>query len=124
MPEPTNSDLLRPLDVARLHSEFVSSPCFPFVTIDEFLQPEFARAVAAAYPTPEQASSKGRSFDAVNERGKTQVTDPAHFPAPVRALNELLASPEWLATISKITGIPRVVADESLIGGGMHIPRL
>lgn len=113
--------LLNPLDVDALRVQFSSARFFPFVAIDGFLREDFARAVAESFPTPRQAITKGRTFEAVNERGKTQITNPAHFAAPVRALSELLSSSEWLATLSKITGIPGLIADEKLVGGGMHV---
>ena len=112
---------IRPLDVDALAASFGSAEPFPFVQIDDFLEPAFAAEVAAAYPTPEQAEGQGRTFDAVNERGKTQICDPERFPPPVRRLHEALASPEWLAQVEAITGIPGLVADPELAGGGMHV---
>jgi hypothetical protein len=115
--------VLAPIDVDALRTRFRSAAPFPHLAIDEFLVPEFAREVAAAYPTPELASRMGRTFSAVNERGKTQVTDPALFERPVKQLHEVLSSEAWLAAISEISGIPRLLADPRLIGGGMHLMR-
>lgn len=117
------SVLLAPLDVDALRAAYASASPFPFVVIDGFLQPEFASAVAAAYPTPEAARASGRSFAAVNERGKSQITDPAKFPAPVRALNDLLSGSEWLELCRSVTGIPGLLADDQLVGGGIHVMR-
>jgi Rps23 Pro-64 3,4-dihydroxylase Tpa1-like proline 4-hydroxylase len=36
-------------------------------------------------------------------------------------LNEALASPEFLSDLSYFTGIPNLLADEELVGGGIHI---
>jgi hypothetical protein len=45
----------------------------------------------------------------------------SRFSAPVTKLNDLLASPKFLSDLSYITGIPRLLADEQLLGGGIHI---
>lgn len=115
------SDHLQPLDVDALRASYRAAHPFPFVAIDGLLRPEYARETAAACPTVEEAHRIGRTFRAVNETGKTQVTDPQHFPEPIRRLNELMAHPEWLALVSSITGIPSLLADDELVGGGIHV---
>ena len=62
----------------------------------------------------------GRSFKAVNEKRKTQITDAALFPAPIRKLHELLASDAFVERMSYMSGIPGLVADPQLVGGGIH----
>jgi Rps23 Pro-64 3,4-dihydroxylase Tpa1-like proline 4-hydroxylase len=114
---------IAPLDVERLRKEFHGAQPFPFIVIDGFLELEFARAVAAAYPSPDEAATKGRTFNAVNERGKTQITDTAHFAPAVRALHDALFSTAWLDALSRITGIPKLLPDSHLVGGGMHTMR-
>ena len=114
---------LQPLEIDALSQRFRGSQPFPFVQIDGFLCPDFAREVARTFPDMEAARAVGRSFRAVNEWGKTQVTDASAFPPPIRALQEALADPHWLATLSRITGIPDLLADEELVGGGMHLMR-
>jgi Rps23 Pro-64 3,4-dihydroxylase Tpa1-like proline 4-hydroxylase len=57
----------------------------------------------------------------VNERKKVQITKSELFPAPIARLNEALASPEFLSDLSYITGMPNLLADAELVGGGMHI---
>lgn len=115
--------LLQPLDVEALRREFREAAPFPFIAIDGFLEPGFARELAGAYPSADEAERMGKTFRALNERGKTQVTDAGSFSDPVRRLNELLASPEWLSALSTITGIPKLLADDELVGGGMHVMR-
>jgi hypothetical protein len=112
---------LSPLDVGALRASFPSAHPTRFVSIDGFLRPEFAREVAAAYPGFEEARKRGREFRGVNEVLKVQVTEPAHFPDPVLRLHRLLSSPEWLTVVSEITGIEKLLADELLSGGGMHL---
>jgi hypothetical protein len=113
--------IVRPYDRQALREQFQSAEPYPHFVIDGFLDPDFARAVAASYPTYGEALGIGREFDALNEKSKIQVTDAAKFPAPVLQLHEFLASQQFLDDLAFITGIPRLLADEQLMGGGMHM---
>ena len=113
--------LVQPLDRETLRREYRNARPYPFVKIEDLLDPAFAREVAAAYPTFETATAQGRQFRSVNERKKVQITDVKLFPEPVALLNAALASSEFLADLSYITGIPALLADRELIGGGIHV---
>jgi hypothetical protein len=113
--------LIRPLDVPVLKAQFARAEPFPYFVVEGFLEPSFAAEVAAAYPTFETAKRMGFAFNAVNERKKVQVTDRARFPHPVGLLSDALASPTFLTDLVAITGIPELLADERLFGGGMHV---
>ncbi len=91
------------------------------MAIDDFLVPEAAEQIAKAYPPFEEAEQQGLKFNFVNEQRKIQVTDRTKFPEPVAQLGEAITSPEFLADLEYITGIPRLVADEMFEGGGMHL---
>jgi Rps23 Pro-64 3,4-dihydroxylase Tpa1-like proline 4-hydroxylase len=113
-------EFLNPIDREALREQVRCSTPVPNFLIDNFLRPEFAERVLAAYPPYEEAIAVGRSFRAVNEKGKVQVTDAARFPEPIQQLNHVLASPEFCELISYALGIPKLLADEKLVGGGMH----
>jgi hypothetical protein len=113
--------LMRPFDREALRKSYANARPFPFVKIENFLGPAFAADVAAAYPSFEDATGRGTTFNAVNERKKVQICDAKLFPAKVAQLNEALASPAFLQDLSYVTGIPNLLADEELSGGGMHI---
>lgn len=113
--------LINPLNRESLAKAFSGSKLFPFVVIEGFLQDEFAREVAEAYPSFRRALEEGFSFNYVNERLKVQISDSHRFPEPVRWLNEALASPDFLADLEAITGVQSLLADEELAGGGMHL---
>ncbi len=115
------AQMIRPLDTARLAERYRNAQPFPSICIDHFLEPDFALEVARAYPPSLQGVS--RSFDAVNERGKTQIEDRAKFPDPVKRLADLCASQPFLDTLSSITGIPGLMWDPRFVGGGMHQTR-
>ncbi len=112
--------MLKPIDVEALTHQFRSSQPFPHIIIDPLVEPEFARTVAASYPTFEEAERLGMRFKTVNERNKIQVTDEALFPEPVRQLAGALAAPEFMRQIEQITGIPKLLWDPKYHGGGMH----
>jgi 2OG-Fe(II) oxygenase superfamily len=113
--------MIRPLDREALRRDYTNAHPFPFIKMERFLEPSFAEKVAAAYPSFEEATSEGMIFNAVNERKKIQITDARRFPEEVARLRELLDSTEFLRDLSYITGIPNLLADAELIGGGMHI---
>ena len=112
--------LIAPLDREKLRAEFRSARPFPFLVIDDFLDPGFAAEVSRSFPSYDEAEKIGRSFEAVNESRKTQVTDYQRFPGPVRKLADALAAPEFLESLSFVTGIRNLLWDADFVGGGMH----
>jgi Rps23 Pro-64 3,4-dihydroxylase Tpa1-like proline 4-hydroxylase len=114
------ADFLNPIDREALRDQVRRSTPVPNFLIDNFLRPDFAERVANAFPPYEEAVAVGRSFRAVNEKGKVQVTDSTRFPEPIRQLNQLLASQEFCQLISYALGVPKLLADAQLVGGGMH----
>jgi hypothetical protein len=113
--------MLRPLDTKELHERFVSAKPFPFVCIDDFLDPDLARRIAASYPDFEAAKALGHVFNAANERRKLQITDELSFPDPVKALATVLGSEDFRKTLSEISGIDDLLWDPAYVGAGMHM---
>lgn len=113
-------DSINPINVAQVRESVQSATPFPFFSIDNFLKSSFAEEVHACFPSSEHIQEVGNSFNAVNERGKTQVTDAQHFPPAIQKLNSVLAEPEWLSLLSEVMSIPQLLADETLAGGGIH----
>ncbi len=117
---PSTMTYINPIDRDALRDRVRASKPVPNFCIDHFLDPSFAEGVLAAYPTFEEAVKLGRSFAAVNERGKVQVTDASTFAEPVAELNRALAAPEFCETLSYIFDIPNLLPDADLTGGGIH----
>ena len=69
------ASLLSHDDDLQLRIKTRSAVPFPYLGIDDFLEPEFAREVARSFPDFRSASQMGTMFSAVNERRKVQVTD-------------------------------------------------
>jgi len=63
--------MLLPIDREALRLDYIRASPFPFVKIDKFLDPVFAKEIAAAYPSFANATAQGRTFNAINERKST-----------------------------------------------------
>lgn len=115
--------MIKPIEYEReaLRDAFRDATPFPHVSMDPFLPEATADELAGAFPSFEQASEVGKQFTAVNEMRKIQITDPSAFSGPIAELNDFLASPEYLKELEFITGIPNLLADPSLAGGGIHM---
>jgi len=113
-------NLLNPIDVSSLKKQMETIEPFPHFCIDNFLNEQFAEEVHDAFPSFTHAQSIGREFSALNEKKKVQITNVEKFPEPIKKLNSLLSSPEFLEMCSEITGIPDLIYDHDLRGGGIH----
>ena len=113
-------DLIPNFDVKKLAETYQTAEPFPHIAISDFLDEDFAREVEGAFPSLQEAQELGHSFSAINEKGKAQITDSKLFAPPVLKLHELLASDEFLSRLSILTGIPNLLADPELVGGGIH----
>jgi Rps23 Pro-64 3,4-dihydroxylase Tpa1-like proline 4-hydroxylase len=116
----TSSAVIREIDRDLLREQVRIATPFPHVLIDDFLDADFAREVLHSWPSYAEAAKIGKEFRSINERNKVQVTDSAQFPPALRELNEALASPTFMETASSIFGIPNLLPDAELVGGGLH----
>ncbi len=112
--------IINPHDRNALRQQVRNATPFPNLCIDDFLDGVFADRVLEAFPSYEDAAKVGWSFSAVNERGKVQVTDSSQFAEPIAQLNRALASPDFLDLLSCVFEIPNLLADDELVGGGIH----
>jgi hypothetical protein len=111
---------INPIDRDALRERVRTATPVPNFCVDNFLEEAFAERVLAAYPSYEEATRVGRSFNAVNEKGKVQVTDSSTFAEPIAELNRVLASPEFLDLLSYVFEMPNLLPDAELNGGGIH----
>ena len=113
-------DLINPFDKEEFKKNLHSMTPFPHFCLDNFLNEDFAEEVYASFPTFQEAKKLGKEFAAVNERKKIQVTDSNKFAPAMKKLSDLLGSQEYVDMWSDLTGVPNLLADPSLIGGGIH----
>lgn len=112
--------LLNELDIPAMRKKIEAAPGFPHFCIDNFLEEAFANEVRDSFPSYADAEKTGRVFSTVNEKRKVQITDSSLFPPAIYKLHELLASDAFVAAMSEMTGIPNLIADPELSGGGIH----
>jgi hypothetical protein len=101
----------------KLRRDFDSAHPFRHVAIESFLAPDFYRELAAEFPPFTDAH-------AINERGEVGLhAVHSHLaklgPAYAR-FDQLMADPEFLSLIDRITGIPQLLYDPEYVGGGTH----
>ena len=111
---------INPIDRDALRDRVRAAQPVANFCIDNFLEESFADRVLSAYPSFEEATKVGRTFSAVNEYRKVQLTDASSFAEPIAELNRTLASAEFLELLSDVFEMPNLLADEALVGGGIH----
>ena len=96
---------------------FVNASPFKHAMIENFFEPAFAERLLAEFP----------SFDpklAMNEMGelggKAVNTKIREISPAYRELYEMIGSKPFLELMSRLTGIPDLLMDPKLYGGGTH----
>jgi hypothetical protein len=100
--------------LARRYRE--NKPC-PHILLEDFLDSGTALAMAREFPQP--TSDAWTQYKHANEN-KLGMPKRELFPAATRAVTDELNSPEFVAWVSELTGIPGLMADPMLEGGGLH----
>jgi Rps23 Pro-64 3,4-dihydroxylase Tpa1-like proline 4-hydroxylase len=93
-----------------------NKPC-PHILLKDFIEPETALAMAEQFPQP--TSDAWTQYKHANEN-KLGMAKRQLFPPALAAVTDELNSPEFVAWISELTGIPDLMADPMLEGGGLH----
>lgn len=112
--------LLNELDFDALKITCQNAPSFPHFCLDNFLEESFANEVHDSFPSYAEAAKLGKTFGAVNEKKKIQIPDPKKFPPAIYKLHELLASKDFIDMVSEVVGIKNLIADPTMLGGGIH----
>ncbi len=89
---------------------------FPYLYVDEFLPAEFAEEILAVYPPPSIPGWSRATY--THQRKKFTMT--SGFPEPIERFFALTASREFRDLVSEVTGIPELLHDPELVGGGLH----
>ncbi len=89
---------------------------FPFVVIDDFLPAPTIDALLEAFPGPEKPGWDGKAY--LHQQNKLTRTN--SFPEPIAEFFKLTAAEPFRFFLSEITGIPKLLDDPDLVGGGCH----
>jgi hypothetical protein len=100
-----------------LADQFRENSPFPHIQLTDFLEPEVALAMAQEFPG--QATNAWIHYKHHNEN-KHGLPRRSLFPPHLGKVTDELNSPEFLAWLSQLTGIPELISDPSLEGGGLH----
>ena len=93
-----------------------NQPC-PHVLLENFLDPETALALSQEFPPP--AGEIWTQYKHVNEN-KMGLPKRDFFPPLLGAVTDELNSPEFVSWVSALTGIPNLISDPAMDGGGLH----
>jgi len=100
-----------------LAKQYRESPPCPHILLKDFLEPEIALAMAREFPQP--TSDAWTQYKHANEN-KLGMPKRELFPPTIGAVTDELNSPEFVAWVSRLTGIPNLMSDPMLEGGGLH----
>ncbi len=90
---------------------------YPFGSFDDFLEPAAARAAMNAFPGVKDDG--WIHYVHVNEK-KHGLNKMDLIPSDIQDVIKTLNSPEFVTALSRLTGIPGLIPDPSLEGGGLH----
>jgi hypothetical protein len=90
---------------------------YPHIHLSDFLDTDAARSAAGEFP--DSSSDAWIQYKHFNEN-KAGLVKRELFPEALGRIVDELNGPEFLDWLSKLTGIPDLVADPTLEGGGLH----
>jgi hypothetical protein len=100
-----------------LQREFRENQPYPHVHLKEFLDANVAAEVAREFPG--LATDAWTRYKHPNEN-KLGLAKRSLFPPLLGEVVDELNSPEFVRWLSELTGIPNLVSDDLLEGGGLH----
>jgi hypothetical protein len=105
--------------VEKLADKYQQAKPFPFIVLDDFLPNMIAEAVVA--DLPDRSSPDWKKLPTEDQKGKHVLADESKLPIKIRALIQELNSGYFLRFLEKLTGIPDLISDTKLVGGGVHM---
>jgi len=104
-------------EAGELFKAYRQNAPIPHIRILRFLDPDMAKAAAAEFPSPD--TRFWIHYKHYNE-DKVGLTKREMFPPTLGNLAGELNSERFIGWLSELTGIPGLVPDPSLHGGGLH----
>jgi hypothetical protein len=96
---------------------FLTAEPFKHVMIDDFFEPSFAERLLAEFPRFDAALSTNESGQA---SGKSVNTNIRAISPAYQHLYQTLAGRPFLDFVSRLSGIPDLLLDPKMFGGGTH----
>ena len=99
---------------------------FPHIVIDDFLPPSTIDRLLREYPDDQSlpiwnnATHKDKESGEFVQKDKRNIRDLLRMPPTYRQLIWELNSHDFLAFLSKLSGIPALIPDPNLRGAGIH----
>ncbi len=103
--------------VEQLAEMYQSAGPYPHIQLNDFLHPDVAGIAAEAFP--DVADEGWIHYVHLNER-KHGLNKRDLLPEYLRMVIDELNTPEFCQFLSRLTGIPNLLPDDSLEGGGLH----
>lgn len=113
------SDVVHPWVMARLDEiaqTYANADPFPHVVIDDFFRPEVADFLSFNFPPMSAMPTVFKELMSY----KGQLSDIGGKWPLFNGVFDVLQSPEFLKTMERLTGIPKLLHDASRAGGGLH----
>jgi hypothetical protein len=120
-PAPRSESFLAPhvIDgMSGYRQQFLTADPYKHVVIDNFLAPDFAEAVLRDFPAFNPALARNEIYEGV--WGKSVNTRIREISPAYEELYAFIGSPAFLSLMSELTGIPDLLLDSTLYGGGTH----
>jgi len=104
-------------ELTALAKRFRDNRPYPHIRLVDFLGTDTATAMAQEFPHP--SGVEWTQYKHTNEN-KLGMPKRDLFPSTLGAVTDELNSREFVAWLSELTGIPNLIADPMLEGGGLH----
>jgi|ERR1700733_3652518 hypothetical protein len=104
-------------ELRSVSSEYQNNHPIPHIFLTDFLELPVARQIAEEFPAPNTAAWTHYQHHNENKLGMAKREC---FPLELGAVVDELNSPEFVSWLSELTGIPGLMADSMLEGGGLH----
>lgn len=105
------------LDASTIRDRFQQAKPFRHVALDDFLEPSVAESMLADFPPFDER----KAMNELGLVGRKAVVESVKGLSPFyRAFYGYINSKVFLSAMSELTGIPDLLADDTLFGGGTH----
>jgi Rps23 Pro-64 3,4-dihydroxylase Tpa1-like proline 4-hydroxylase len=103
--------------LAKLSTQYAANTPLPHVLLEDFLDADLAGAIAQEFP---RAHTEAWTQYKHHNENKLGMAKRELFPSRLGSVTDELNSPRFVAWLSQLTGIPNLIADPGLEGGGLH----